>query len=348
LIVFVQLADALDKLPNGFPRTESGVELEILKRIFTSEEAKIASKLGRKMESYIDISINIGLEAESAKTKLSEMARKKQLWTTEKDGLSHYRLAPWIVGIYEAQNRRMDHKFAHLVEEYFHEGGMEGLMKPLPSIFRVIPAQKAVKSEWILPYDDVKAVINSSKSFHVSKCICRKQQSFVGRKCDFPLEICLTFSSHERAPRPGDITKDETLALLDKAEEIGLVHTFSNWMDGLWGLCNCCGCCCAFLRGVSEFGLENSVAQANYYGMIDEGDCIGCGICEERCHVGAITVKDGLALIEKQRCIGCGLCATGCPTGAAKLELKPENERIDPPIDFSTWEVERLKNRGLV
>jgi hypothetical protein len=43
--VYVQLANALDQLPNGFPRTESGVELEILKRIFTSEEAKIASKL---------------------------------------------------------------------------------------------------------------------------------------------------------------------------------------------------------------------------------------------------------------------------------------------------------------
>ena len=144
---YVRLADALDRLPNGFPRTESGVELEILKRIFTPEEAEIASKLGRNMESYIDISTRDGIENEDAKTKLSEMAKKRQLWTNDKDETPHYRLAPWIVGIYEAQVKTMDHEFAHLVEEYLHDGGMEGLMKPLPSIHRVVPAQSAVKSE---------------------------------------------------------------------------------------------------------------------------------------------------------------------------------------------------------
>ena len=345
--VYVQLANALDRLPNGFPRTESGVELEILKNIFTPEEAKIASKLGRKMESYVDISTLIGLDSDIAKVKLSEMATKRLLWKTEKEGTPHFRLAPWIVGIYEAQLEKMDHEFAHLVEEYFHEGGMEGLMKPLPSLHRVVPAQSAVKSEWILPYDDVKAIINSSKSFGVRECICRKQQDYIGRKCEFPLDNCFNFSSRERAPRPGDISKEDALALLDKAEEIGLVHTVSNVMEGLSYVCNCCGCCCGILRGVAEFGMENSVAQANYYGVVDEWECNGCGVCEKRCHVGAISIKDGLAVVVKDKCIGCGLCVTGCSTGAARLELKPENERIDPPIDFSTWENERLQNRGM-
>ncbi|MBL7168973.1 4Fe-4S binding protein [Candidatus Bathyarchaeota archaeon] len=345
--VYGQLADALDKLPNGFPRTDSGIELEVLKRIFTLEEARIASILGREMESYEDISTRVGLELETAKETLSEMAQKNLLWSTDIDGTPHYRLAPWIVGIYEAQNKRMDHEFAHLVEEYFLEGGMEGLMQPLPSIHRVVPAQSAVKSEWILPYDDVKAIINSSKVFHESQCICRKQQDHIGRKCDFPSGLCLSFSSRERPPRPGDISKEEALAVLDKAEEIGLVHTVSNVMEGLTYVCNCCGCCCAILRGVTEFGVENSVAQANYYGVIIEGECIGCGACETRCHVNAVSIVDGLAIIEKERCIGCGLCVTGCPTGAAGLVLKPEDERMDPPADFSTWENERLRNRGL-
>ncbi len=70
---YVQLADALDRLPNGFPRTELGVELEILKRIFTPEEAEIACRLGREMESYIDISDKIGLDPEIAKEKLSSI-----------------------------------------------------------------------------------------------------------------------------------------------------------------------------------------------------------------------------------------------------------------------------------
>ena len=32
--VYEQLADALDRLPNGFPRTPTGVEIRILKKIF--------------------------------------------------------------------------------------------------------------------------------------------------------------------------------------------------------------------------------------------------------------------------------------------------------------------------
>jgi NAD-dependent dihydropyrimidine dehydrogenase PreA subunit len=92
----------------------------------------------------------------------------------------------------------------------------------------------------------------------------------------------------------------------------------------------------------------NSVAQANYYAVVDDWECNGCGLCEQRCHMKAIEVKDGVAAVDNDRCIGCGLCVTGCSTGAARLELKPEEERINPPVDFSTWEEERLKNRGLV
>ena len=345
--VYDQLADALDRLPNGFPRTDSGVELEILKRIFTQEEAGIAAQLGREMESYVDISTRLGLDPEAARATLSEMARKGLLWSSEIGGAPHYRLAPWIVGIYEAQKKRMDHEFAHLVEDYFQGGGMAGLMQPLPSIHRVVPAQSAVKSEWILPYDDVRAIINSSKAFRSSECICRKQQDQIGRKCDFPSDLCLNFSSRERPPRPGDISKEEALEALDRAEKIGLVHTVSNVIEGLWYVCNCCGCCCAILRGIAEFGVENSVAQANYYGVIDEAECIGCGACESRCHVKAVSVIDGVAVVEREKCIGCGLCVTGCPTGAARLVPKPIDERIDPPVDFKTWENERLKNRGL-
>jgi Fe-S-cluster-containing hydrogenase component 2 len=64
--------------------------------------------------------------------------------------------------------------------------------------------------------------------------------------------------------------------------------------------------------------------------------------------MNAISIKDGLAVVEKEKCIGCGLCVTGCSTSAARLELKPEDERIDPPIDFSTWETDRLSDRGLM
>ena len=43
--VYTRLAKKLDELPNGFPATESGVELKLLKKIFEPEEAEMALKI---------------------------------------------------------------------------------------------------------------------------------------------------------------------------------------------------------------------------------------------------------------------------------------------------------------
>jgi NAD-dependent dihydropyrimidine dehydrogenase PreA subunit len=345
--VYERLAEALNKLPNGFPRTSSNVEIRILKKIFPPEEASLASQLGGSMESVEAIANRVGLPTEEAERRLKKMAKQGLLWRHKEGEKSFFRLAPFMVGIYESQKESMDHELAHLVEEYMANGGAAGIMKPQPALHRVIPAQKAVKSERILPYDDVKAILLSSKTFRLGDCICRIQQDHIDRKCDFPLRTCLSFSSVESSPSQDDVSKEEALAFLDKAEEMGLVHTVSNVMKGLGYVCNCCGCCCAILRGINEWGIENSVAYANYYATIDPDECLGCGICRKRCQVNAIFEKDGVSIVDRKKCIGCGLCATGCPNGVARLERKHDSEIVNPPIDFEAWEHERLSNRGL-
>ena len=45
--VYERLADALDALPHGFPRTESGVEMRLMKMAFTPEEVSLAARLSR-------------------------------------------------------------------------------------------------------------------------------------------------------------------------------------------------------------------------------------------------------------------------------------------------------------
>jgi len=345
--VYEQLAKALDRLPNGFPRTSSNIEIRILKKIFSPGEASIASQLRGAMEPVDVIAKRTKLSDDEAEAKLTEMANRGLLWTSKKDGKSRFRLAPFIVGIYESQREDMDHEFAHMMEDYLANGGAVGIMKPQPALHRVVPAQKAVKLEWIMPYDDVKAILLNAKTFHLNDCICRVQQDHVGRRCTFPLRTCLSFSSDERSPGQNDISKEEALAYLDKAEEMGLVHTVSNVMRGLGYVCNCCGCCCGILRGITDWGIENSVAHSNYYAVIDPDECAGCGTCITRCQVHAISEENGKSVVDRKKCIGCGLCATGCPNGVARLEKKPDNEIINPPADFDTWEHERLHNRGL-
>jgi Pyruvate/2-oxoacid:ferredoxin oxidoreductase delta subunit len=346
--IYERLSEALDRLPNGFPRTSSRIELQILKKLFSSEEATIASQLDGTLEPVDVIAKKTGLSVQEAQEKLLKMAKRGLVWYEDRKGKQMFRLAPFIVGIYEAQLETMDHELAHLVEEYLTNGGAIGIMKPQPALHRVIPAQKAVKSELILPYDDVKALLLNSKSFGLRDCICRVQQKHLEHKCKFPLRTCLFFSEYERPPHRYTVSKDEALAFLDKAEEIGLVHTVSNVMKGVGYVCNCCGCCCGILRGITELGIENSVAHANYTATIDPNQCQNCGTCTTRCQVHAITQQNNIAVVNQQKCIGCGLCATGCPNNAAHLKRKPDNEIINPPVNLAAWEHERLHNRGLI
>ncbi len=345
---YEHLALALDGLPNGFPRTSSGVEIRILQKIFSPEEARLAGHAAGKMEAVETIAKRAGMPARDAGRDLIALAKRGLVWSGKVNGEVGFRLAPFIVGIYESQLGTMDEEFARLYEQYMEEGGAAGIMKPLPSLHRVLPGMSAIGPDTILPYDDVRAIIEKGKTFRVRGCICRVQQDLVGsRKCDFPLENCLMIYTSERPPAPDDASMEQALAILDEAERVGLVHTTANVMNEITYVCNCCGCCCGILRGFNEWGIDEAIARANYRAAVDAEKCTGCGICVDRCQVGAMSMNDGDAVVDLERCIGCGLCVTGCPCDAARLDRKPAADIVDPPGDFETWERERLRNRGL-
>ena len=346
--VYEQLADALDRLPNGFPRTASRVEIAILKKIFSPEEAELAGLLSGEFETADEFAGRVGMSAETARRQLVELTRRGVVWSEERGGEACFRLAPFIVGFYEAQIGRIGHELAHLVEEYMAQGGAAGIMGPQPALHRVMPAHRSVASEWILPYDDVRQIVLAARSFSANDCICRVQRDLLGHRCGFPLAMCLSFSNADRSALPGDISREEALALLDRSEEVGLVHTVSNVAHGVGYICNCCGCCCGILRGITDFGIENSVAHANYYAVIDPALCAGCGTCIERCQVHAVHDEDGVSVVAREKCIGCGLCVTGCPDSVPQLLRRPEAEMVHPPADFAAWERERLRQRGLL
>jgi ferredoxin len=221
-------------------------------------------------------------------------------------------------------------------------------MRIEPALHRVVPSQQALKTDVVLPYDDIKSLFLHAKWFTAIDCICRKQQELLGsRKCDFPLKACLTFAATERPHGPNNITQKEALEMLLETEEIGLVHTVRNVAQGIFYVCNCCGCCCGILRGINDFGIENSVARANYYAVVDSELCNACGICEERCQVNACVVND-IASINLDKCIGCGLCVTGCSIEAVTLKRMSDSDIIVPPDNYKTWEQQRLDNRGFL
>jgi Pyruvate/2-oxoacid:ferredoxin oxidoreductase delta subunit len=348
--VYSRLAEALDRLPNGFPRTASGVEIRILARIFTPEEAGLVSHLTGELEPASVVAGRVGMEPSEVQKRLVELAKRGLVWIEKQGGKLAFRLLPFMVGLYETQYDALDHELAHLFEQYMLEGGAAGIMKPYPALHRVIPVQSAIKSEWILPYDDVRAIIVNATNFNNNPCICRKERRLTGfNECAFPNDMCLSFSSRSPTGDPTEITREQALALLDQAEQVGLVHTVSNNIQAraYFGyICNCCGCCCGILRGITDFGIETSVAQANYYAALDPERCSSCGVCPSRCQVRALREKEGVTAVDRARCIGCGLCVSSCPEQAIELKRKPDNEIVTPPVDFAAWERERNRSRG--
>jgi NAD-dependent dihydropyrimidine dehydrogenase PreA subunit len=349
--MYEQLADALDRLPSGFPRTPPNVEIDLLKKMFSWEEASIAHHMSRNFESIDVIAKRVGLSAKEVWKRLMRMTKRGLLWFDEDGPKPGFRLAPFMIGMIEDQILgSRDKELAHLAERYMAEGGAAGIMKPNPALHRVLPAQNTVKSDWVLPYDDARAILLGSEGFRARDCMCRIQQDLIShRRCSFPLRNCLIFSSESSITlSENEISQDEALAILDETEEIGLVHTVSNVGKGIGYICNCCGCCCEVLRGITDWGIENSVAAANYYAVINPDECVGCGQCIERCQVHAISEQEGVAIVELKRCIGCGLCVTGCSNNVARLERKPEAEIVHPPEDSAAWEDARLRSRGLI
>lgn len=344
-IVYERLADALDRLPNGFPRTASNIEIELLQHIFSPEEAELASRLSGKMQPVSLIAQRANQETASVKGQLYAMAKKALIWYSKTDEGMVFRLAPFVVGIFEAQLENMNPKLAQLVEKYMAAGGAAGIMKYDPALHRVIPVKDAINAQWIMPYDDLKEILKKAKSYTIRDCICRVQQDQVGKACDAPVHNCMMFNMRKTPEGYTSLTQEEALKILEEARDAGLVHTVSNVVEGVGYICNCCGCCCNILRGITEWGIEKSVAFANYFAEINEDLCEDCGICIDRCQVSAIESVEFASRVIRDKCIGCGLCISTCPEEAIELKLKPESERVTPPEDFAIWEKNRLDAR---
>lgn len=50
------------------------------------------------------------------------------------------------------------------------------------------------------------------------------------------------------------------------------------------------------------------------FGSCEYG-CLGLGSCVSVCPQGAISIRDGIAVVNPRMCVGCGLCAKACPKG---------------------------------
>lgn len=351
--VYRRLAARLDALPYGFPRTPGGVELRVLQKIFSPEEAALAARLQPMPETVEELSRRLHLAADELLPRLESMAARGQILGARRDGRTTFMLLPFVVGIYELQLGRMDAELAELCEEY-----MPALLRELggsrPALARVVPVGARIEARAeVLRYENVRELLGRARSFRLMECICRKEQALLGHPCTHTRETCLAFSSAEDAyagPMPEgygrSISQAEAFALLEQCEREGLVHCTYNLQRQHMFVCNCCSCCCGFLRGLKEHGAPHLLLRSNYVAAVDAQACAACGDCLGRCPMEALRLEGDGCLVDGARCLGCGVCTLECPTEAIALVARPAAERSEPPSSLAAWALQRALHRS--
>lgn len=330
---YEKLREILDAHPTGAPRSPAFEK--IVRILFTPEEAELLTHMNFSPKPVEAIAAAAGLPVVEADRRLGAMADRVLVFSREKDGKRSYGLLPTVPGLFEFPFMRGVmtpelEELGKLWDDYHRDGlGASFAGNPTP-VARVVPVETSIPSTHrVHPYEEVKKLIDSVDFISLGQCACRVSL----KRCDKPTETCLFFDGPARflveKKYSRQITREEAHAVLDHAEEAGLVHTSTNKADRVGFICNCCRCCCVILRGLTELNLPHAFSTSGFRAEVTADDCIGCSVCtNDRCPVGAIEMNEDLAVIDTGKCIGCGLCVTACPVEAIVLVRRSDGPAI--------------------
>jgi NAD-dependent dihydropyrimidine dehydrogenase PreA subunit len=348
--IYKKLAEHLDNLPGGFPHTPSGVEIRILHRLFTPDEAKLAVHLTLIPEEPRVVARRARVPVKDADQILEAMNKKGLVIGIKRKGRPvQYMAQQFVVGFWEAQVNNLSPGLVEEFEEYMPALFDPGAWRKAPQM-RTIPVEKSITVQHeVMPYEQAEELVRNNTTFAVSNCICRQEFRVLGKGCDKPEESCLQFGMAAEGVvhmgRGRAITQEEALAILRRAEEAGLVLQPANAKKPLF-ICTCCGCCCGVLRLLKRDPKPASLVASPFAASLNTDTCKGCGICTKRCQMEAFHVEDKKAILNPDRCIGCGLCVATCRTKSLTLLRKPEAQQSYVPRNIIETSIKLGKARG--
>jgi ferredoxin len=328
----------------------------ILKLLFSEREAGLVAQLPLRPFTAADAAARWKVTEGEAQTVLDALSDRAILLDTAlPDDTHRYVLPPPMAGFFEFSMMRVrDDLDQSLLAELFFQylNVEEDFIKDLftrgqTHLGRVFVSEPAVPPELslhVLDYERASEVAKTAETIAVGVCYCRHKMQHVGRACDAPQDICLTFNgvagSLTRHGVARQIEAAECLDLLQQARDRRLVQFGENARERVSFICNCCGCCCEALIAARRFGFLHPVHTSSFVLALDDRTCNGCGKCVDACPVDALSLVSAndprmkrrkAARLAEEQCLGCGVCVDTCPRGCLKLTPRPE--RLITPLN---------------
>ena len=166
----------------------------------------------------------------------------------------------------------------------------------------VIPVEKAISMENTTM--DIEHISYWLKKYEghlgASICSCRYGRKKLDEGCaDDYQDWCIGVGDMadycRETGRGHDITYEQAMEILKRAEDNGFVHQITN-IDGenkIFAICNCNVKICNALRTSQLFNTPNMSASA-YRAHVDRQKCVACGACVEYCPAGALKLGQKL------------------------------------------------------
>jgi Pyruvate/2-oxoacid:ferredoxin oxidoreductase delta subunit len=358
--VYRQLQKHFDRAPIGFPPTKSGVELSLLKHLFTEEEAKVAINLSLMPETAEkihkrfkkgEISIDaLKIHLNNMKKKGSIVGRRK----SSKDPVMVYGRVPLAIGMFEFQVDRVTKGLAEDFFAYEDEAFADEIVSTYTKQIRTIPVNVKIDPEFhIGNYDSLKEIVNKSAGpFSVMNCVCRQAKDKMGAPCQQTevREACLTIGNSAKYMIDRgvgrELKREDVMKMMTRAKKEGMVIQPENNQNPSF-ICFCCGCCCGVLTGAKKFEKPAEFVHSNFYAEILAEKCDACEDCQDICQMEAIDRLNGHMEVNNDRCIGCGLCIPVCKNKAISL-LKKEKEFTPPKDSKDMYKKILYEKEGLI
>lgn len=365
---YASLVDRLNHFPQGAP--PSDLLYKILAMLFSEQEAELVAVLPIKAFTAETASKRWKHDLATTQHILDELASRAILLDSEQRGQKMYVLPPPMAGFFEFSLMRVRQDIDQkILSELFYQylNVEEDFIKALftdgeTQLGRTFVQEQVLTKDQalhVLDYERASQVIKTASAMAVGICYCRHKMEHLGRACQAPMDICMTFGTaassliRHGAARQVDVA--EGLDLLQTAYDHNLVQFGENVREEVSFICHCCGCCCEAMIAARRFGMLHPVHTTNFLPQVHRERCTGCGKCVALCPVEAMTLVSAndphhpnkkVASVNEDLCLGCGVCVNPCPANSIQLESR--SQRVLTPLNTTHRAVVMAIERGML